>query len=205
VIDAGFLRTDAVVAAQAALAAGVRFFQYRDKQGTRRQVHAAAERLALFLRAADALFLVNDHADIAAAVDADGVHLGQDDLPLGNARKLLGPDRFIGISTHSVEQAMTAEQDGADYIGFGPLYGTATKDAGPVQGLERLSAVRAAVQLPVIAIGGIDAARAAAAVQAGADGIAVISAVLGEDDIGAAARSILLAIGQGEVMRGKRI
>jgi len=205
VIDAGLLRTDAVVAAQAALAAGVRFFQYRDKQGTRRQVHAAAERLALLLRAADALFLVNDHADIAAAVNADGVHLGQDDLPLGHARTLLGPDRLIGISTHSVEQATAAEQDGADYIGFGPLYGTATKDAGPVQGLERLRAVRAAVQLPVIAIGGIDAARAAAAVQAGADGVAVISAVLGEDDIGAAARSILLAIGQGEVMRGKRI
>jgi thiamine-phosphate diphosphorylase len=205
VIDAGFLRTDAVTAAQAALAAGVRFFQYRDKQGTRRQVHATAERLAPLLRAAGALFLVNDHADIAAAVGADGVHLGQDDLPPGHARMLLGPHRIIGISTHSVEQASAAEREGADYIGFGPLYGTATKDAGTVQGLERLRDVRAAVRLPVIAIGGIDAIRATAAVQAGADGVAVISAVLGAEDLGAAARTILLAIGQGEGMRGKRI
>ena len=204
-IDAGFLRADAVATAQEALAAGVRFFQYRDKRGTRRQVHATAERLALLFKAENALFLVNDHADIAAAVGADGVHLGQDDLPLGHARTLLGPDRIIGISTHSVAQAIAAEREGADYIGFGPLFGTATKDAGPVQGLERLREVRMSVQLPVIGIGGIDGNRATAAVQAGADGVAVISAVLGADDVGAAARTILLAIGRGEDMRGKRI
>lgn len=195
-IDAERLRTDAAEAARAALTAGVSFFQYRDKRGTRRRIYDAAKRLAAMLRPAGALFVVNDHVDIAASVDADGVHLGQDDLPIGYARSLLGPDRIIGISTHTVGQAVDAERDGADYVGFGPLFATATKDAGPVRGLNLLRAVRSAVRLPVIAIGGIDADRAAAAAAAGADGVAVISAVLGADDMVDAARAIRAAIGQ---------
>lgn len=203
-IDAGRLRTDPMTAARSALDAGVRFFQYRDKQGPRCRLFAVAERLARLFREAGAVFVVNDHADIAAAAGADGVHLGQDDLPIRQARQFLGPDRIIGISTHSRDQAAAAEREGADYIGFGPLYGTATKDAGPVQGLERLREVRGAVRLPVIAIGGIDASRAADAVQAGADGVAVVSAVLDADDMGAAARTIILAIGRGSDLGGTR-
>jgi thiamine-phosphate pyrophosphorylase len=168
----------------------VRTFQYRDKGGTRRAVYEAARVLALLLRDAGALFLVNDHADIARAVDADGVHLGQDDLPLDQARLFLGPDRIIGISTHSVAQAVAAEQGGADYIGFGPLFETRTKDAGPTQGIERLAAVRTSVTLPIIAIGGIGTGNVRDARIHGADGIAVITAVLQAPDIAKACRSL---------------
>ena len=140
------------------------------------------------------VFIVNDHADIAKAVDADGVHLGQDDLPLEYGRKVMGGDKLIGISTHSVEQARKAEAAGADYIGFGPLFPTTTKDAGPYQEAERLRLLRKAVTLPVLAIGGIRPDNLAEAMQAGADGVAVISAVLSARDPGTAARDLIKRI-----------
>lgn len=137
------------------------------------------------------MFIVNDHADIARAADAHGVHLGQDDLPIEVARKVIGPEGIIGISTHSLEQARAAAAAGADYIGFGPVFRTATKDAGPVQDLEMLRAVRSEVAVPIIAIGGIDAKNAAEVIATGADGIAVISAVLDAPDIEAAAKDLV--------------
>jgi thiamine-phosphate pyrophosphorylase len=150
--------------------------------------------LAGMVKRSGGVFIVNDHADIAKAVDADGVHLGQDDLPLAYGRKVLGRDKLIGISTHSVEQAREAEAAGADYIGFGPLFPTATKDAGPHQGVERLRLLRNEVSLPVLAIGGIKPDNLAEAMQAGADGVAVISAVLLSPDPGAAARDLIRRI-----------
>jgi thiamine-phosphate pyrophosphorylase len=140
------------------------------------------------------VFIVNDHADIAKAVDADGVHLGQDDLPVEYGRKVLGEGKLIGISTHSVEQAREAEAAGADYIGFGPLFPTTTKDAGPHQGVENLRSLRNAVTLPVLAIGGITPDNLAEVMQAGADGVAVISAVLSAPDPGAVARDLIKRI-----------
>ncbi len=181
--------------ANEALQAGIRLFQYRDKEGSRRRVYENASRLAEKLRSSGAVFIVNDHADIALATGADGVHLGQDDLPLAEARSLLGPDRVIGISTHSAEQAIRAESDGADYIGFGPLFATSTKDAGPMQGLERLRNVRRAVSLPILAIGGIDESNARSAIEAGADGIAVIGAVLRAPHIPNAITALLHGMG----------
>ena len=140
------------------------------------------------------VFIVNDHADIAKAVDADGVHLGQDDLPVEYGRKVLGEGKLIGISTHSVEQAREAEAAGADYIGFGPLFPTTTKDAGSYQGAEKLRLLRNAVTLPVLAIGGITPDNLAEVMQAGADGVAVISAVLSAPDPGAVARDLIMRI-----------
>jgi thiamine-phosphate pyrophosphorylase len=169
-------------------------FQYRDKRGSRRSIFDAARDLSALLRPAGALFLVNDHADIALAAEADGVHLGQDDLPLDRARALLGPGRIIGISTHSVAEAVAAEQGGADYIGFGPLFRTRTKDAGAEQGLGGLDEVRVAVKLPVIAIGGITGETAPEVMRAGADGIAVITAILQAPDIRTACRFLLEGI-----------
>jgi thiamine-phosphate diphosphorylase len=174
-----------------ALAAGVRLFQYRNKSGSRKEVYSVSYELAGMVKRAGGVFIVNDHADIAKAVDADGVHLGQDDLPLEYGRKVLGGDKLIGISTHSVEQARKAEAAGADYIGFGPLFPTTTKDAGPHQGVERLRSVRNAVRIPVLAIGGISPDTLAEAMQTGADGVAVISAVLSAPDPGAAARDLI--------------
>lgn len=165
-----------------ALEAGVKFFQYRNKSGTRRVIYEISLQLVPLARGAGALFIVNDHADIALAVDADGVHLGQDDLPIEHARNLLGSGKLIGISTHSPDQAKVAEAGGADYIGFGPIFRTSTKDAGPVQGIEKISAIKRIVSVPVIAIGGITLANVGEAVCAGADGVAVISSVLSAPD-----------------------
>jgi thiamine-phosphate pyrophosphorylase len=134
------------------------------------------------MRRSGAAFIVNDHPDIAMAVEADGVHLGQDDLPVEVARKLMGGSRIIGVSTHSVEQARAAQSAGADYIGFGPIFTTRTKDAGPRQGIEGLRQVRKAVTLPVIAIGGINSGNLDEVLKAGADGVAVISAILSAPD-----------------------
>lgn len=174
-----------------ALAAGVLFFQYRNKQTSRKAIYETALRLRCIAQRAGALFVVNDHADIAAAIDADGVHLGQDDLPIACARKLLGKEKCIGISTHSIEQAKAAEAAGADYIGFGPLYATATKDAGAAQGIAALSSITKSVSIPVIAIGGIQHANIRDVLQAGAAGAAVISALLATDDITSAADAMV--------------
>ena len=143
------------------------------------------------LRRPGFLFIVNDHADIAAAVNADGVHLGQDDLPIQWARTLLGNDRIIGISTHDPDQARLAQGAGADYIGYGPIFATATKDAGQLQGIEGLRKIRSAVSLPIIAIGGISKENIVEVFKAGADGAAVISAVLSAPDIRAASKDMV--------------
>ena len=135
--------------------------------------------------------IVNDRIDIALACDADGVHLGQEDLPLGAARKLMA-QKLIGISTHSVEQATVAERDGADYIGFGPMFGTTTKATGySARGVDMLRQIRQAVKIPIVAIGGIKEENVAQVWQAGADSAAIISDILGADDITAKVRRIL--------------
>ncbi len=177
----------------AALSAGVRFFQYRDKSGSRKEIFETCLQLASVARESGALFVVNDHADIALAVDAGGVHLGQDDLPIDTARKILGRDKIIGISTHSPEEAAEAEAAGADYIGFGPVFTTATKDAGRIQGTEGIAEIRKRVKLPIIAIGGINPTNVRDVMQSGADGAAVISAVLSAPDMKQAAE-ILIAL-----------
>ena len=179
------------LAMRQALAVGVKLFQFRNKSGTRKSIYDSSLLLARIARDAKACFLVNDHADIAAAVDADGVHLGQDDLPPEHARRLLGNGKIIGISTHSVEQAKAAEAAGADYIGFGPIFRTSTKDAGQTQGIQNLITIKNSVAIPVIAIGGINQANIQFVAQAGADGAAVISAVLSTPDIGSAAEQLV--------------
>jgi len=188
------LTLSAVNALTMALAAGVRLFQYRNKNGSRKEIYNAAYGLAGTVKRSGGIFIVNDHADIAKAVDADGVHLGQDDLPLEYGRKLLGKDKIIGISTHSVEEARAAEAAGADYIGFGPLFPTTTKDAGPHQGVEGLRLVRNSVKLAILAIGGITPDTVEQTLRAGSDGVAVISAVLSAPDPGAAARDMIQRI-----------
>ncbi len=191
ILDAEHISGDAADVLRKALQAGIRLFQYRDKRGSRRVICETAQRLAAIARRAGAVFIVNDHADIARAADANGVHLGQDDLPVEIARKVIGPEGIIGISTHGLGQARAAAAAGSDYIGFGPVFRTTTKDAGPVQGLEMLRAVRGEVAVPIIAIGGIGTQNAAEVISAGADGIAVISAVLDAPDIEAAAKELV--------------
>ncbi len=191
ILDHEILRVRPEQAILQALAAGVRFFQYRNKKGPKRLIWETAQLLAQIARKAEALFIVNDYADVAMAVDADGVHLGQDDLPIEETRKILGRDKIIGISTHGIEQAVAAEQAGANYIGFGPIFPTATKATGAVQGIENLKIIRQSVTIPIIAIGGINRSNATEVIRSGANGIAVISAILSSHDMQQAASEIM--------------
>ncbi|HTR44800.1 MAG TPA: thiamine phosphate synthase [Thermodesulfovibrionales bacterium] len=160
-----------------ALKAGVRWFQYREKKAARGEIFEVALRLRRMTADFGAVLIVNDHADIAVAADADGVHLGQDDLPLGEARKVVG-DRIIGISTHSLEEALEASDKGADYVGYGPVFPTKTKDAGEPKGVAMLARVSQSVSIPVVAIGGVSKENLKPVLDAGAAAVAVASAIL---------------------------
>lgn len=160
------------------LRAGIRWIQYREKNKPRRDIYNEAALLRKLTAEFKASFIVNDHADIALAVNADGVHLGQEDLPLKEARKILGKTKIIGISTHSIEQAIEAEAGGADYVGFGPVFHTKTKDAGKPKGIQMLKEVKKHVKIPVIAIGGITSGNLQSVLDSGADAVAVASAIL---------------------------
>ncbi len=176
----------------AAIRGGADAVQLRAKDDLSVREQAALGRaLRALTRAAGVLFLVNDRADLAAALDADGVHVGQDDLPADLARHIVGPDRLVGVSAATVEEALAAREAGADYLGVGPIYGTLTKpDAGEAVGPERITAIKARVPLPVVGIGGIGRDTIAAVMAAGADGAAVVSAIVGAADVEAAARDL---------------
>jgi thiamine-phosphate pyrophosphorylase len=138
-----------------------------------------------------ALLIVNDRLDIAVASGADGAHLGQDDVPVKEARKMAPQNFIIGASVGNIDEALAAEQDGADYVALSPIFSTPSKsDAGPGHGLGVLADIRRSVRVPVIAIGGITPANAASVIKAGADGVAVISAVIGQTDVERAAREL---------------
>lgn len=175
------------------LDAGVSILQLRAKALAANEFLELA-RLARSATAAKCCrLIVNDRVDIAMACDADGVHLGQDDLPLHAGRKLIG-NKIIGISTHDVEQARQAELDGADYIGFGPMFGTQTKDTGySARGTDMLKQIRAAVRIPIVAIGGVNEQNVSQVWQAGADSAAIISDILRAEDVGAKIARILKA------------
>ncbi len=168
---------------KAVLDGGIRWIQLREKELPRREIFYMAERLRLLTRQYSAVFIVNDHPDIALAVEADGVHLGQDDFPPERARKFMGT-AIIGHSTHSLKEAAEAEKKGVDYIGFGPIYRTTTKaDADEPKGVELLKEVTKRVSLPVVAIGGIRLESLEEVFAAGTEAVAVASDILRASDI----------------------
>ncbi|MEQ1793477.1 MAG: thiamine phosphate synthase [Nitrospira sp.] len=172
--------------------AGAMLFQYRNKSASMKEAYAEALPLRKIAAELGVTFIVNDRCDLALAVEADGVHLGQTDLPYAYARKVMGPDKIIGLSTHNVEQVKEAEQLKPDYIGFGPIFKPASKqDHDPVVGIEGLRQIRALTSLPVFAIGGIQLDQVRNVMQAGADGIAVISAVLNAPDVTKAVKDLI--------------
>ena len=173
------------------LRGGARMIQLRAKAMSSRDFIHLAQTARELTTPFNCKLIINDRIDIALGSAADGVHLGQEDVPLQVGRRLLG-DRLIGISTHSLEQAQEAEENGADYIGFGPIFGTATKDTGyTARGLEMLAQIRAAVALPVVAIGGITAANIQDVWQAGADSAAIISDILKSEEVATKVGAIL--------------
>ena len=190
---AGSRSLDGIVAD--ALGLGVRVFQLRVKTPHTGDFYSEAFRLTPRIHAAGGRLFVNDRCDVALAAGADGVHLGQEDLPLGEARALLGPGMLIGISTHNVAQALEAEALGANYIGFGPIFPTRSKShPDPVVGIEGLREVRSRVRLPIVAIGGITAANISAVARAGSEAPAVLSAVLEAADPARALQELMTAI-----------
>ena len=158
---------------------GVKVVQYRNKNGAMNEVYRHALGLRKIAWDSGLVFIVNDRCDVGLAVEADGVHLGQSDLPISLARELLGTHCLIGLSTHSPEQEVEATVQGADYIGFGPLFPTTTKaDHEPVVGVDGLKKVRPLTSLPIVAIGGIQSESVSKIVAAGADAVAVASGIL---------------------------
>jgi thiamine-phosphate pyrophosphorylase len=177
---------------EAAVEAGARAVQLRMKGSTAREIADAARALLPVIRSVDGLLFVNDRADVAAAVGADGVHLGPEDVPVGGVRRAFGPDLLIGYSTDDPGSARAATLAGADYLGCGAVFGTTSKDLGDEAiGLERLAAVVDASGVPVVGIGGITVERAAAVRAVGAAGVAVIGAVMAAPDPAAAVRGLL--------------
>jgi thiamine-phosphate pyrophosphorylase len=172
--------------------AGAFLFQYRNKAASMKDAYVEALALRQAAAQAGVLFIVNDRCDLALAVDADGVHLGQGDLPIDSARKVMGPDKLIGISTHNPDQVRKATAGKPDYLGFGPIFTPGSKqDHDPVVGLEGLRAMIGLTSLPVFAIGGIQLGQAGEVMRAGAKGVAVISAILKAPDIGHAVKEFL--------------
>lgn len=178
--------------AEAAIRGGADVIQLRDKTASGGTLYRVALALRMLTREAKVPLIVNDRLDIALAADADGVHLGQKDLPASVARHIMGPGRILGVSAETLEEALLAEKDGADYLGVGPVFeARKTKaDAGEPLGLERIARVRKHCRLPIVAIGGIDGQNARQVREAGADSAAVISAIVGADDIARAAEQM---------------
>lgn len=180
---------------EALLESGIRLLQYRDKRGCSRELFDAGRELADRVHRAKGTFVINDRTDVAMAAGADGVHLGQDDLPVEMARKLLPHGKIVGISTHSAAQVENADQSSADYIAFGPVFPTGSKGhPDPVLGLKGLEQARRLTRKPLVAIGGITVERAKAVIEAGADSIAVIGGLLGAPDLSERAQRFLEAL-----------
>ncbi len=190
--------------ARRAVAGGADIVQLRDKVlGCRELVRIGREILAI-TKPAGALFIVNDRLDVALACGADGVHLGQEDIGPGIARQLAPAGFLIGVSVGSVAEALEAEAEGADYVALSPVFGTPSKaDAGPGHGLGRLRKIREVVKIPVLAIGGINSGNVRDVIRAGAEGVAVISAVVSAPDITVAARDLKRIIRQARQERGQ--
>ncbi|WP_292462387.1 thiamine phosphate synthase [Methanolobus sp.] len=183
VTDSGLSKKRTLSDVRNAVEAGCRIVQYREKDRSTKEMVKEAF-LIKEICEDKAIFLVNDRIDVAMAVDADGVHIGQDDMPIAIARQLLGDDKIIGLTVHNLKEALEAEQDGADYVGLSPIFDTSTKeDAGKGIGPESIKGVKNALNIPIVAIGGINKENCMSVVRGGADSLVAISAVVCSDDV----------------------
>jgi thiamine-phosphate pyrophosphorylase len=202
IIDPTLLTVSELDLAAALAGSGVELIQYRNKTASSRQFFEISRRLSSALGPRGIRLIVNDRPDIALLAGAGGVHVGQDDLSAEDARAICGPDRWVGVSTHTLEQLAAAERTSADYIAFGPIFPTATKkNPDPVVGTELLRKARQMTKKPLVAIGGITLERAAEVYRAGADSLAVIRDLICAQDPGARAREYL-AVAASSMSRG---
>ena len=192
ILDAALLTVPETECAQKFADAGVRMLQYRNKAASSRELFESAKKLASLLLPRGVSFVVNDRADVASLAGASGVHIGQDDLGVEEARQVMGAGKLVGISTHNLEQFERAAATSADYIAVGPAFSTSTKaNPDPVVGIEFIRRVRALTGKPIVAIGGITLDRAAEVIRAGADSVAVVSDILRAPDPGKRARQFM--------------
>jgi thiamine-phosphate pyrophosphorylase len=189
ILDSGLLKIPAKECAKSLVDAGVRLIQYRNKRATGRELFETARELAEYLNPLGVQFIVNDRADVAALVGAGGVHVGQDDLGVEQARKVMGDGKLVGMSTHNAGQFRGALETSADYIAVGPVFATGSKEnPDPVVGVGFVRETRGMTDRPIVGIGGITLERAADVIEEGADSVAIISDILGADDVGKRAR-----------------
>lgn len=174
-----------------ALKGGATVIQLREKDCSSREFYELALRVKAITRKYNAPLIINDRVDIALAVDADGVHVGQSDLPCAAVRAIMGPDKIVGVSASSLEEAVQAQKDGADYLGVGAMYATSTKDDAEIVSMDELKAIRRTVDLPIVVIGGINARTIPNFKHMGIEGIAVVSAIVAQADVEGAARALL--------------
>ena len=196
ILDSGLLTIPAQDCAQELAGAGVRLLQYRNKVAPARELLISSRNLASLLTPLGVSFLVNDRPDVAVLAGASGVHVGQDDLEAEQARELVGKEKWVGVSTHNLEQFQKAAATSADYIAVGPVFSTSSKaNPDPVIGTEFVRRVRGLTEKPIVAIGGITLESAASVIEAGADCVAVISDILLAPDRGRRARQYLELLG----------
>ncbi len=193
IVDLGYVRPENVEnTTTSLLRGGIRILQLRAKKAPLELVETLARRMQMLCRTAGAIFVLNDYPEMAARIGADAVHVGQDAGPLAAVRALVGKDMLIGRSTHSPEQALAAVTEGADYIGFGPLFPTGTKPGRPAIGLQDIAAVQAQLgDFPMFCIGGINGDTLPAVLQAGARRVVIVSWLLQQPDCAAAAQNII--------------
>ena len=196
ILDAALLTAPETECAQKLAAAGVRLLQYRDKRASARKLFESSKRLSSLLIPQGVTFVVNDRADVASAAEASGVHVGQEDLGVEEARLVVGAARFVGVSTHNLEQFQRAAASSADYIAVGPIFATGTKsNPDPVLGTQFIRKIRPITDKPIVAIGGITLERAPEIIESGADSVAVISDILGAREPAMRARQYINLLG----------
>jgi thiamine-phosphate pyrophosphorylase len=181
ITDTGIANLSHTQIARRAIAAGIKIIQLREKYMSSKDIYKEAVTIRDITRRHKVIFIINDYIDIALAVNADGVHLGQEDMPIQEARKIVGRRKIIGVSTHGLKQALKAQDAGADYIGFGPMFHTTTKYAGRPRGIKALREIGKHITIPVVAIGGITWDNINEVLNAGADVAAVASGLLSGD------------------------
>lgn len=181
---------DFLTSVEQAVSGGVTMLQVREKAVSSREFYFLALKLKDIATHFNIPFIINDRLDIALAVDADGLHIGQSDLPVDVARKILGNDKIIGVSAANLTEALTAEKDGADYLGVGAVFPTGTKTDARSVTLSELAEIKRKTSIPIVAIGGINSKNAADVMAAGVDGIAVVSAILSKNDPKLAAQTL---------------
>ena len=189
ILDAALLKIPIKECAKSLVDAGVRLIQYRNKPASGRELFETSRELATFLNPLGVQFIVNDRADVVALVGAGGVHVGQEDLGVEQARLVMGGGKWVGVSTHNAGQFRRALETSADYIAVGPVFATGSKEnADPVVGMGFVRETRGVTDRPIVGIGGITLERAAAVIEAGADSVAIISDILGAENMGKRAR-----------------